>query len=238
MIELVYFDVGGTILAPHPSVGAVYAAAGAPYGLTAPPEALDRAFAAAWAARTGSAAWATSSDMASTRAWWRELVSEVLAAVAYTGDHEACFDACFRAFARPEAWHVFADVAPTLSALAQLGVRAGVLSNWDYRLPPLLEALGLAARFDPILVSAELGAAKPDPEVYRIATARAGLPPERILHVGDSRVLDVEPARAAGLHALLIDRRGRARTPHETTTLLDVVDHVRWINGGKGAGRP
>src|SRR5207253_960528 len=48
MIRFVYFDAGGTLIAPDPSVGAVYARAGAPHGLAASGPAMEDAFRQRW----------------------------------------------------------------------------------------------------------------------------------------------------------------------------------------------
>jgi putative hydrolase of the HAD superfamily len=101
---------------------------------------------------------------------------------------------------------VYADVIPAVQSLHCDGIRTAVLSNWDGRLRPLLRRLDLARFFDPILVSCEVGHAKPDPEIFRLAAAALDLPPDQILHVGDDPVFDFAAARNAHLHAALIDR--------------------------------
>ena len=68
--------------------------------------------------------------------------------------------------------------------------------------------LGLASYFDAILASAEVGFAKPAPEIFRAAADRLGLAPGAILHVGDTLSEDFEGARAAGFRAVLLDREG------------------------------
>lgn len=112
-------------------------------------------------------------------------------------------------FRDPGSWAIFEDVAPTLDLLEARGLLLAVVSNWDSRLPELLEGLGLARRFGALLVSAIEETGKPDPEIFRRACARLGVPPEGALHVGDSLKEDYEGARSAGLEALLIDRGER-----------------------------
>jgi putative hydrolase of the HAD superfamily len=85
-----------------------------------------------------------------------------------------------------------------------------VVSNWDSTLPRLLERLELAPFFDGVVVSAVFGASKPSRAIFDEAVRRAGVPHADVLHVGDSLVDDYHGARAAGLHALLVDRAGRA----------------------------
>ena len=48
------------------------------------------------------------------------------------------------------------------------------------------------------MTSAEAGAPKPDPAIFRLALARLEVEPARALHVGDSHA-DAEGARAAGM---------------------------------------
>jgi len=56
--------------------------------------------------------------------------------------------------------------------------------------------------------SAEAGARKPDPAIFEAALALAGCSAPEAVHVGDTREEDVEGAEAAGIRALLLDRKG------------------------------
>lgn len=100
----------------------------------------------------------------------------------------------------------YQDTASTLAALRQVGLRTAVVSNWDCSLHQVLASLGLSAAVDAVVVSAEVGAAKPDAEIFRAALDRVRSSPERALFVGDSVETDVAGARGAGLRPLLIDR--------------------------------
>jgi HAD superfamily hydrolase (TIGR01509 family) len=80
--------------------------------------------------------------------------------------------------------------------LATAGLRLAVVSNWDIGLHEHLAALGLERLLDAVVTSAEAGAPKPDPRIWRLALERLGV--ERAAHVGDSDA-DAEGARAAGL---------------------------------------
>jgi FMN phosphatase YigB (HAD superfamily) len=79
--------------------------------------------------------------------------------------------------------------------LAGRGYRLAVVSNWDVGLHDHLALLGLDV---PVVTSAEAGAPKPDPAIFRLALARLGVEPARALHVGDGEA-DAEGARAAGM---------------------------------------
>jgi putative hydrolase of the HAD superfamily len=75
------------------------------------------------------------------------------------------------------------------------GLALCVVSNWDVGLEAHLTRLGLRL---PVVTSAEAGAPKPDPAIFRLALERLGVEPERALHVGDSPE-DEEGALAVGM---------------------------------------
>lgn len=103
------------------------------------------------------------------------------------------------------------DAAPALEALHERGVRLVVASNWDCSLPRVLAEVGLASLLDAIVPSATVGAAKPHPALFAAALERAGVSAAEALHVGDSLEHDVAGAEAAGMSAILLDRRGCVR---------------------------
>lgn len=107
-------------------------------------------------------------------------------------------------------FRAFAEAPAALDALRAGGARLVVVSNWDVSLHAVLRETGLAPRLDAVLTSAEEGVAKPDPAIFRRALERAGVRPAEAWHVGDDLVADVGGARAAGIRAVLVDRRGEA----------------------------
>jgi putative hydrolase of the HAD superfamily len=93
---------------------------------------------------------------------------------------------------------VFEPEPGALEAVGRLrarGLALCVVSNWDCGLAEQLAALGLEL---PVVTSAEAGAAKPDPRIFRVALELLGVDPGRALHVGDSPE-DERGARAAGM---------------------------------------
>lgn len=231
--KFVYFDVGGTLIAPHPSVGEVYANAGRPHGLAVSATELDAAFRRAWPLWTRpdrGGPMSAIADADATWRWWRGLVMWVLDDVRFVGDRERVFEACYAAFGSPDAWYVYPDTVPTLQAFARAGMRMGVLSNWDHRLTPLLDALGLSRYFDVQIVSAMERVEKPDPRIFQLALERAGVRPEETMYVGDHAHLDLDPARALGIDAYLVDRASpgvRPRTVPSLTWLVELAGFAR-----------
>ena len=79
-----------------------------------------------------------------------------------------------------------------LAALRARGLRLAVVSNFDGRLLPLLDALGLATRVDAVVPSSRRrGAPSPTPRIFHAALARLGVAPAATLHVGDDLSTDV-----------------------------------------------
>ena len=105
-------------------------------------------------------------------------------------------------------FRAFDDAAPLLRELRGRGLRLVAASNWDASLPEGLERTGLAPYLDGAVSSAVVGAAKPDPAVFRAALELARCEPAEAFHVGDSPEGDVEGARAAGIAVALLDRNG------------------------------
>jgi putative hydrolase of the HAD superfamily len=87
--------------------------------------------------------------------------------------------------------------ATALAALRRRGLALTVVSNWDFELPERLRGLGLDDLA--VVTSAQVGAPKPEPAVFRHALELLRVRPERALHIGDSED-DGAGACAAGLH--------------------------------------
>lgn len=96
-------------------------------------------------------------------------------------------------------------VREALTSFRELGLELLVVSNSDGTVERGLERIGLRRYFRAVVDSAVVGFEKPDPRIFENALERAGSAPERVVHVGDLYHADVTGARAAGLHALLLD---------------------------------
>ena len=116
----------------------------------------------------------------------------------------------------------YPDALPALKALRAAGMKLVCVSNWDISLEQVLDRCGLAEHLDGAISSAVAGARKPDPAIFAPALERAGCTAEEALHVGDTAEEDLDAARAAGIRALLIDRKGGGdiTSLEEVTALL------------------
>jgi len=194
-VRALFFDVGGTLLRPWPSVGAIYASVANRHGMKVTAEGMERAFRESWAALKRPGLTVSHKD------WWREVVFRALGQ-----ENPACFEELFEIFAHAGVWQVFPHVEETLREARSRGLHVGVISNWDERLRPLLDEIGLARYFDSMTISCEVGAEKPSAEIFQAALRAAGVAANEALHVGDGYEEDVRGAEAAGMAAVLLNR--------------------------------
>jgi HAD superfamily hydrolase (TIGR01509 family) len=103
-------------------------------------------------------------------------------------------------------WNTAEPEAEAALGLARArGLRAAVISNSNGSVASILESLGLARHLDFVLDSYLVGVEKPDPRIFEMALARAGVEPVEAVYVGDLYSVDVLGARGAGMDAILLD---------------------------------
>ncbi len=119
-------------------------------------------------------------------------------------------------------YRLFDDVRPCLDALA--GMRIGVVSNSDGpHQRAKLAAVGLADAFEVVVVSGDVGHAKPDPWIFTEACRRLDLPPAAVVYVGDRLDVDAQAAAAAGLHGVWLDRTGGGPAPADVPSITTLT---------------
>jgi transcription antitermination factor NusB len=97
-------------------------------------------------------------------------------------------------------WRIDLDVIDLVRAVRRGGTPVALLSNASSRLVEDLERSGIDGEFDAVISSADLGITKPDPEAFRSAAHRLGVPAERCLFVDDVEA-NVAGAAATGMRA-------------------------------------
>jgi putative hydrolase of the HAD superfamily len=217
---VVFFDLVGTLIRARTSIGSQYAEIAGGFGITADARALDRAFPAVLArSPTFALPDPDEADLPGReKRAWRAIVETVFREAGPPGasgspGFDACFEELFRHFATRDAWDLYPDVVPALARLRRAGHRVGLISNFDSRVFPLLNRLGIASSLDSVTIPATAGVAKPDPEIFLRALAAHGAAAAEAICVGDSVDEDLVPARGLGMTAILIDRGGRRRAP-------------------------
>lgn len=127
--------------------------------------------------------------------------------------------------------NVPADLVPALDQLRGAGLRVAIVSNSEGRLAELFVRLGLEGQFEMIVDSFFEGVRKPDPEIFRRALERLGVPASRSIYLGDIPGVDIDGAHAAGMHAVLIDALGfypgHTKSPRFTSVGAWVSAHLQ-----------
>jgi putative hydrolase of the HAD superfamily len=112
---------------------------------------------------------------------------------------------------RRESYTLFED-APSILDWLSRRLPVGLITNgssdtqWEK-----IRRLGLDTLIKTCLVSGDVGVAKPDPAIFRLAIDKLGVAPEHAWHVGDSLFSDVGGAKATGLTAIWLNREGTTR---------------------------
>jgi putative hydrolase of the HAD superfamily len=204
----VFFDVGNTLLQPHPSVSEVVrqvlAEEGHIHDLHAIDELMplvDEYYEDRY--RSDDTFW---TDEDRTSQVWVGMYSLLCRKLGIDVGAEQIAARVYQEFGDPARWIAYPDVAPAFARLKQRGMRLGLISNWDNRLSGLIEGLGLGGQLDTIVSSADVGLHKPDPRIFELACARLGVRPEEAAHVGDHHYADIVGAQAIGMRPVLIDR--------------------------------
>ena len=142
------------------------------------------------------------------KGWWRELVGRVFDQIAPSIselDRDNFFEIAYEHFAEAGVWKLYPEVLDVLKQLRER-FQLAVISNFDGRLRLILQNLGISKYFPHVFISSELGADKPDPEIFRRALKLMHLNANEVLHVGDDPERDWKAAKEAGLSVFQLDR--------------------------------
>ena len=104
----------------------------------------------------------------------------------------------------------------TVQLLAELhagGTRVALLSNAGFDFSDPFRHSPMAAYFEAMFVSAELGLIKPDPEIYRVTARELGIELEQMVFI-DNKKINVDAAVALGV------------TGHVFTTVAELRDFL------------
>lgn len=123
------------------------------------------------------------------------------------------------------AWRLFDDSEPCLRLLRGHGLRLAVITNAPgaYQRGKI-DAIGLARSFDTLVISGELGIAKPDPRIFHAACTRLNLRPDQVAHVGDRLDVDAVAAAEAGLRGIWLNRRDAGQSCPRGITMIDSLE--------------
>jgi putative hydrolase of the HAD superfamily len=209
-VSVVFLDVGGTLAYPHPSFHGLVAQVCQGHGLAVQPEDAERAEPAVWAriAEREDVGRGFSVSADRSQAFWLFVYRAFLTELGYPEAAETDLpQRLLETFIRLESYRLYDDALPTLDVLRGAGLRLGVISNWEEWLERLMVSLGIRDYFDFAVISGLAGYEKPDQEIFLAALSAADVSPDEAIHVGDSLRDDVAGAQAAGIRAILLDRK-------------------------------
>jgi len=107
-----------------------------------------------------------------------------------------------------------------VAELQQAGIRLLALTNWSAEtFPVAVDRFRLLQRFEDILVSGEVGLAKPDSAIFELVSARYQVPPEECVFIDDVRA-NVDSAIRVGFTGLHFTGADRLRCDLERLGLL------------------
>jgi HAD superfamily hydrolase (TIGR01509 family) len=220
----VFLDAGGVLVDPN---WARVSEALVRHGVRVSPEALAAAEPLAKRALDTPELVRTTSDR--TRGWkYFNLVLEH-AGVALSDATDRALADLHEYHRRSNLWETVPPGVPeALARLRGLGLLLVVASNANGTVRAHFERIGLAAHFDLVLDSHDVGIEKPDPAFFAHGLAAIRVRADEAVHVGDFYAIDVVGARAAGLEAWLIDVAGvnGDRDCERFPTLAAVVDRI------------
>jgi FMN phosphatase YigB (HAD superfamily) len=150
-------------------------------------------------------------------------------------DHVTAHDALLAVLFTPVWCQPVPGSRAALSAFVEAGLRLAVTSNSDGTVADHLRRHewlqvgdGPGVAVEVVTDSGAVGVAKPDPRLFQATIDGLGLPPERILHIGDAVGYDVEGAAAVGMQAIHMDPFDVCRStdhPH-VRALGDLLDRL------------
>lgn len=128
------------------------------------------------------------------------------------------------------SWSLFPDVLPCLDRLADFPL--GIISNGNAEQQRFkLARTGIAERFQFIVVSETVGAAKPGCAIFERACALAGLDADECVHVGDRLDADARSSTAAGFRGIWLDRHAE-ESPEDVEAIRSLRELPDCLLGG------
>lgn len=131
-----------------------------------------------------------------------------------------------------ETYRLFDDVHGLFASLRKSGIPLALITNGGSMTQrEKLNAFGIDEWFDAVVISGEIGVAKPDAAAFRLALDQLVVEPESVWHVGDDLKTDVAGARAAGITAVWLNRRGLVRRESDPQADLEILSLSSLVPG-------
>ena len=230
-LKAIFFDAAGTLFNSTRPVGETYASFARRYGMEVSADEIKHRFHACYASMPPLAFPGSRAEQLQEleRNWWKELVRRIFEPYGYFNRFDDYFLDLFTYFSKAESWSLYPETDDTLLSLKRRGLILVVISNFDSRVIGILKGLGIASRFDSIVISSRVGYAKPQPEIFHAALDLHGLKKEETLHIGDSLESDVQGAAQAGVRGVWLARDGET-SPGDFPRVRDLKELLPLID--------
>ena len=204
MTSAVFFDVDFTLIYPGPTFrGEGYCRFGTRHGLVL--EASRFEVAVRLAAPILDAAQGDIYDAAI----FHRYTARIIEAMGGRGPAvERCAIEIYDEWAANHHFEMYSDVPLALRAIAQRGIRIGLISNSHRCLASFQSHFELRGLISAAVSSSQHGYLKPHPSIFQAALQLVGVEPGESVMVGDSLGQDIAGARSAGMRGVLVRRGG------------------------------
>lgn len=218
----VFFDVDFTLIYPGPTFqGEGYQAFCARYGIEVDAARFTDAV------RVASAILTEEQDHIYDAAIFVRYTQTIIEQMGGRGPHlTTCAAEMYDQWASNQHFVLYDDVPETLRALADRGLKLGLISNSHRPLQAFQEHFELDGLISAAVSSSEHGYMKPHPSIFEAALAQMGVEAHESVMVGDSLAHDIEGARRAGMRGILVER---APQPHPHESDVPVVRSLREV---------
>jgi putative hydrolase of the HAD superfamily len=197
------FDATGTLIEMTARVGDVYCEVAREFGVDLSADVLDDAFRQVMRDAPPRGDQGTSIEERRQReyTWWADRIQETFRSADSTvrfEDFAAFAGALFETYRAADRWQSRSGVVTTLEHLTRTGHPMAVVSNFDHRLPDILQGLDLSGFFRIIIVPCLFGVSKPDRALFEAASESLERPLSELVYIGDDSATTLDAIRAHG----------------------------------------
>jgi REG-2-like HAD superfamily hydrolase len=218
----VCFDATGTLIEGTSPIGETYHQVALEHGVDLPAWRLEDAFIRILrgAPPRGQGGDSFEERCGFERDWWSERIRQTFQATDSTArfvDFQGFAQALFDRYRDPKLWRIREGMIEALSSLKSAGCAMAITSNFDHRLPELLEGLDIAMFFDHIEIPALHGELKPARAIFTSASKAIRRPLDSLCYVGDDSLSTLAMISNHGLRVLDV---------REVSDAREIVDFV------------
>ena len=217
---VVFFDVGNTLIHTTKPVSVVYSDFASKYE-PVNPEDVEKSLKNVWhilvKEKVSNGSLRYGIDNQGAKIWWKTFVSRVFKESQYKSDVSLFFDDLYDYFGTAQPFELYEGSLEVVDKLRDIGVRTGIISNWDVRLSGILREMDIDKHFDDIFISCDVGYEKPDERIFKHALTTIGVQPENAVHMGDSFKEDVMGALKSGITPIFVKRNKEFTYSDENT---------------------